>query len=102
MYRNSGVNGRYSDRGKYSDKWLMTRLQDDDQAFSELRSRFDNRLTVVIGRFGFEAPLVEDIVQETFIRVHRHAHGFSPKYQASTWIYTIALNLARNETRRRK
>ena len=44
----------------------------------------------------------EDIVQETFVRVYQHRQSFNFQHCFSTWIYTIALNLARNELRKRK
>ena len=43
----------------------------------------------------------EDLVQEVFIRVHRHLHRFDRSKKFSTWIYTIASNLAKNELRNR-
>src|SRR5204863_5593804 len=43
----------------------------------------------------------EDLVQEVFIRVFRHLHRFDQTKKFSTWIYTIASNLAKNELRNR-
>ncbi len=43
----------------------------------------------------------EDLVQEVFIRVFRHIHRFDQTKKFSTWIYTIASNLAKNELRNR-
>ena len=43
----------------------------------------------------------EDLVQEAFVRVYRHLHRFDPTKKFSTWIYTIASNLAKNELRNR-
>jgi len=40
-------------------------------------------------------------VQEVFIRVFRHLHRFDQTKKFSTWIYTIASNLAKNELRNR-
>jgi RNA polymerase sigma-70 factor (ECF subfamily) len=48
-----------------------------------------------------DAERAEDLVQETFVRVHRHLHRFDPTRKFSTWIYTIASNLAKNELRNR-
>src|SRR5690606_18307664 len=45
---------------------------------------------------------VEDLVQESFLRVYRHLHRFDPSRKFSSWIYTIASNLARNELRSRR
>ena len=43
----------------------------------------------------------EDLVQETFVRVYRHLQRFDQSKKFSTWIYTIASNLAKNELRNR-
>jgi RNA polymerase sigma-70 factor (ECF subfamily) len=44
----------------------------------------------------------EDILQETFLRVYKERERYDPTYSFSTWIYTITLNLCRNELKRRK
>ncbi len=41
----------------------------------------------------------EDLVQDVFIRVFRHLHRFDRTRKFSTWIYTIAANLAKTELR---
>ncbi|CAN7525459.1 RNA polymerase sigma factor [Duganella sp. LjRoot269] len=42
----------------------------------------------------------EDVVQNTFIEVSKCAHRFSGLSKPSTWLFGIALNLARNQVRR--
>jgi RNA polymerase sigma-70 factor (ECF subfamily) len=44
----------------------------------------------------------EDVLQETFLRVFREKQTYDPSFAFSTWIYTIALNLCRNQLKRRK
>lgn len=91
------------DREKMSDLDLMRRVQKDDMvAFNVLVNRYKNRLFNTLIRMLDSAEAVEDILQETFIRVHQHRMSFDFRYAVSTWVYTIALNLARNELRRRK
>ena len=43
----------------------------------------------------------QDLVQEAFIRVTRHLHRFDTSKKFSTWVYTIASNLSKNELRNR-
>src|ERR1051326_3578719 len=79
----------------------MTRFgRGDESAFLELVTRYRNRLLNFIFRRTGSRELAEDIVQETFLRVVNAA----PRYQATakftTWLYTIALNLWRNELAR--
>ena len=55
-----------------------------------------------VGRLLNDRNTAEDIVQETFLRVYRNKHRYKEIARFSTWIYTIAGNLARTELRRRK
>jgi RNA polymerase sigma-70 factor (ECF subfamily) len=70
-------------------------------AFPELVSRYQSRLLNFIYRTIGDRDRAEDLVQETFIRVYRHLHRFDQSKKFSTWIYTIASNLAKNELRNR-
>jgi RNA polymerase sigma-70 factor (ECF subfamily) len=85
------------------DYTLIRAVQNGDMvAFNELVDRYKNRLMNVIGRMLSSHEEAEDIVQETFVRVYQHRQSFNFQHCFSTWIYTIALNLARNELRKRK
>ncbi len=82
---------------------LIRAIQNGDMvAFSQLVDRYKGRLMNVIGRMLSSGEEAEDIVQETFVRVYQHRQSFNFQHCFSTWIYTIALNLARNELRKRK
>ena len=82
---------------------LMRAVQNGDMvAFSELVDRYKDRLMNVIGRMLLSRDDAEDVVQETFVRVYQHRQSFNFQHCFSTWIYTIGLNLARNELRKRK
>jgi len=70
-------------------------------AFHELVDRYQARLLNFIYRTIGDRDRAEDLVQETFVRVYRHLHRFDPTKKFSTWIYTIASNLAKNELRNR-
>ena len=70
-------------------------------AFNELAERYHTRLLNFIYRTIGDRDRAEDLVQETFVRVYRHLHRFDPTKKFSTWIYTIASNLAKNELRNR-
>ena len=82
---------------------LMRAVQRGDMvAFNELVDRYKDRLMNVIGRMLMSHDDAEDVVQETFVRVYQHRQSFNFQHCFSTWIYTIGLNLARNELRKRK
>ena len=84
------------------DNELVARFLDGDAlAFPELVGRYQTRLLNFIYRTIGDRDRAEDLVQETFIRVYRHLHRFDQTKKFSTWIYTIASNLAKNELRNR-
>src|ERR671919_594633 len=84
------------------DGHVVTRhLEGDPQAFGTLVDRYQTRLLNFINRTIGDRERAEDLVQEVFIRVFRHLHRFDQTKKFSTWIYTIASNLAKNELRNR-
>ena len=76
-------------------------LSGEERAFSELVERYQTRLLNFIYRTIGDRDRAEDLVQEVFIRVYRHLHRFDRSKKFSTWVYTIASNLAKNELRNR-
>ena len=76
-------------------------LAGDARAFEELVARYHGRLITFVNRMIGDRERSEDLVQEAFMRVYRHLHRFDPTKKFSTWIYTIASNLAKNELRNR-
>ncbi len=76
-------------------------LQGEERAFDELVERYQRRLLNFIYRTVGDRERAEDLVQEVFIRVYRHIGRFDRSKKFSTWIYTIASNLAKNELRNR-
>jgi len=86
-----------------SDEQLISMFQADDlSAFEEIIVRYQGQLINFVGRLLNDRITAEDIVQETFLRVYRNKHRYKEIARFSTWIYTIAGNLARTELRRRK
>ena len=76
-------------------------LAGDERAFDELVERYQTRLLNFVYRTIGDREKAEDLVQEVFIRVSRHLHRFDQSKKFSTWVYTIASNLAKNELRNR-
>jgi RNA polymerase sigma-70 factor (ECF subfamily) len=86
-----------------SDKELLQRVKESDtRAFSALVDRYKVKLFNLLYRMLQNREEAEDILQETFLRVFREKESYDPSYAFSTWIYTIALNLCRNQLKRRK
>ena len=88
---------------KVTDEELIARFQQGDvQAFDTLVRRYKDQLLNYVYRFVGNRTDAEDIVQETFLRVFKNKHYYKEIAKFSTWVYTIAGNLAKTELRRRK
>jgi RNA polymerase sigma-70 factor (ECF subfamily) len=102
------INGDYSgkkndNKNVPTDEELIARFQDGDTyAFDQLVRRYKDPLLNFIFRFIGDLNESEDIVQDTFYRVYKNKHYYKEVAKFSTWIYTIAGNLAKTELRRRK
>ncbi|MFO7810194.1 MAG: sigma-70 family RNA polymerase sigma factor [Candidatus Delongbacteria bacterium] len=81
---------------KFTDEELMFRFQKgDENAYNEIVERFKNKLLNYIYYFMKDREAAEDIVQDTFIRVYLNKDKYKEIAKVSTWIYTIAKNLAK-------
>ena len=86
-----------------TDEDLILAFQNGDVAsFEEIVRRYRDPLFNFVVRLLGDAFYSEDVVQETFLRVFRNKHRYHQVAKFSTWIYTIASNLAKTELRRRK
>ncbi len=86
-----------------SDEDLMEQFQAGTaEAFNVLVDRYSERLMHYLYGFLSDRELCEDLLQETFLRVYRNRHSYQPIARFSTWLYTIAGNLARSEYRKRQ
>lgn len=80
-----------------SDEDLMEHFQSGyEEAFNLLVFRFKDRLHNFLYRYTHNHQDCEDLVQETFLRVYRSKHSYERIAKFSTWMYTIALNLAKS------
>jgi RNA polymerase sigma-70 factor (ECF subfamily) len=86
----------------FTDEALVSaHLDDRPGAFQHLYDRYRDRLVHFIIRKTGDPDRAQDLVQEAFIRVTRHLHRFDTSKKFSTWVYTIASNLSKNELRNR-
>lgn len=86
-----------------SDEELIRRFQNDDLlAYDIIVNRYKDQLLNFAYRFLNNTEEAEDVVQETFLRLFRNRHAYRQIAKFSTWIYTIAGNLAKTELRKRK
>jgi RNA polymerase sigma-70 factor (ECF subfamily) len=72
----------------------------DAGAFDALFRCWAGRVLRYLGRLVRDPAVAEELVQEVFLRVHRAREGYRADARFSTWLFTIATNVARNELRR--
>lgn len=75
-------------------------LEGDEAAFVALMRRYKEPITTYTYRFLGNYDDAVDVAQETFVRLYRFGHSFVGEVKFSTWLYTIASNLARTELKR--
>ena len=85
-----------------TDREVLRKAAEDQSYLSILVKRYRTPLYNFVYRFVGDRETAEDVVQETFLRCLRHSHQYPAIEQVSTWLYTIAGNLAKTELRRRK
>jgi RNA polymerase sigma-70 factor (ECF subfamily) len=79
---------------------LMLQVRDDVQgAFEVLVTRYQHRLLGVLVHLVGRVEEAEDLTQEVFLRIYRARKGYKPRAKFSTWLFTIANNLALNHLR---
>ena len=70
-----------------------------DAALNDLMERHAGPLFGFLHRMLNDEDTARDLAQESFVRVYQHRDRFRPDANFSTWLYTIAANLARNHLR---
>lgn len=84
------------------DHELMVKIGNGDHdALRSLVERHQNSLVGTISKMLGNETDSEDIAQQVFIRIWKHAKHYKPDNKFTTYLYTIARNLVYNESRRR-
>ena len=79
---------------------LMLQVRDGNAAaFEELMLRYQHRLVTVLEHLVGKRGQAEDLAQDVFLRVFRARHRYEPGAKFSTWLFTIANNVASNALR---
>ena len=82
------------------DRMAMVRLAaGHDAALSDLMERHAPAVFRFLSRMLNNDDDANDLAQETFVRVYQARESFNTNKRFSTWLFTIAANLARNQIR---
>lgn len=67
-------------------------LEGDEQAYERLVEKYERALYYYLRRLVRKEHVLEDLVQESFIKAFEALDSYSPEYAFSTWLYRIAKN----------
>ena len=81
---------------------MLAYVGGDRAAFKELFERYAPKLERLMLRELYAREEANDLVQQTFLQLHRARLDFDPAQHFKPWLYTIALNLKREHFRRRR
>lgn len=85
-----------------TDEQLLARyVAGDDASFVSLVERYSRELYPFLVRYVRDTAMAEDVVQETFLQVHQSAASFDVGRRFRPWLFTIAVNKARDHLRSR-
>lgn len=85
-----------------SDEELLISISNgNNDAFNDLYARYKDRLLYYFYRMLFQdKEIAKDFTQEIFIKIINKPHFYNPKMKFSTWIFSVANNMCKNEYRR--
>lgn len=91
-----------TDYKKLSDEELIFKFQQEDvQAFNEIVLRYKDKLVNFLFRYTGSRDESEDLAQDTFLKLYRSKHLYREIAKFSTWFYTIAINIAKTNLRKK-
>ena len=75
-------------------------IRGEAAAFEELYDRHVQGVARALASFaGCDHDLLDDLVQDVFLRVIHGLPSYAPTHPFSSWLFTIALNVGRNHAR---
>ncbi|MCB0720689.1 MAG: sigma-70 family RNA polymerase sigma factor [Ignavibacteriae bacterium] len=85
-----------------TDEELIFEFQKEDvEAFNEIVFRYKDKLVNFLFRYTGNRDEAEDLAQDTFLKLYRSKHLYKEIAKFSTWFYTIAINIAKTNLRKK-
>jgi len=82
--------------------WMLEFQRGDELAFDRIVAEYENLVFAVLRRLLGASGWVEELAQETFLRLYRSRDRYEPGGKLSTFLYRISYNLALNRIRDEK
>jgi RNA polymerase sigma factor (sigma-70 family) len=84
------------------DDLMMQGAQGDEEALRLLVERWEKPVFAFLERMVGSKEEAQDLGQETFLRMCRHAARYEPSGKFKSWLFRIAGNVARSRLRHKK
>ncbi len=84
------------------DKFVADALAGKEDSYKKLVDKYDRPIFFHIRKMIKEHEMVEDLVQEVFIKAFKNLQTYSNEYAFSTWLYRIATNHTIDYLRKKK
>jgi len=82
---------------------LMKKIEEgDEMAFAQIVTLYKSRIVNFLYQLTSDYEKAVELAQETFMRVYFKAKRYRPIAPVSSWIYTIASNLAKTEMKKKQ
>jgi RNA polymerase sigma-70 factor (ECF subfamily) len=99
--RDDGPSGAGRDRAQLSDEALARHAAADRAALEELIARYHRRVAQFVRWTLADAPqMVDDVVQEVLLEMHKSIGSFAGQSTFRTWLYGLARNVCRYQDRK--
>ena len=88
---------------RVTDEVLIKEFQNGNRnSYSQLVTRYRDKIISFLYRYMHDMDSAEDLAQEAFFKVYLKKDSYKATYKFSTWLFTIAANLAKTELRKLK
>jgi RNA polymerase sigma-W factor len=84
------------------DKLVERAIGGDEKAYQQLVDKYQRALYYHILKMVRNKDIIEDLVQETFVKAFDNLESYSTNYAFSTWLYRIATNHTIDYLRKKK
>ncbi len=100
--KHSPVRENASESSLEDDRFVTSALSGDESAYRKLVNKYEKPLYFHIRKMIKEKELVEDLVQEVFMKAFHNLATYNNEYAFSTWLYRIATNHTIDYLRKKK
>jgi RNA polymerase sigma-70 factor (ECF subfamily) len=79
------------------DKIIISKvLNGEGNSFEEIIERYNSKILSFVCKMGIKPEDSEDVAQEVFVKAYNNLYRYNVKWEFSTWLFTIAINVTKD------